>query len=582
MQYAVSNNFGSLTTKGNTEIYGSQGQVAFDIWYGMNKNGLYDDGVKVNLGMGTLVDGTIEIGAAERAANSTMSGKIQLKGLEDATLQNNTIKLTSDIWFNGLKVAEGQTVNFDLNGKTFHVSNGTVGSTGTQTNGFQLLKNSTVTFKNGTLTSDVAKLLIQNYSNLTLDKMVVDGTSLAGSKPYTLSTNNGATLVKDTTIIGNSNGFAFDVCSFGSYTSNAVTVEGDSVINGKIELSRTNTASLALNLNGGTFSNASIVVAADGDAAVVTKAGAVTLAAPAGYKWSNNKLVKEDKKIQAAVTAPTSQTVDQSKFVIANTNDSNKNVVSEKIESIAAAMNAILDAAPAADVSKVETALDGTLTLDTKPTGMKATVSNNKITVSSYTFDVSPRKNGEAVGGNNNAFKSGVTFRLPLPYFTSSQAVVTHGEDAPVVYTVKGSNPEDKYIEVTATHFSEFKVEGITITIEDNCECLNIPQVQTAKIQGQNILRVIWHVLDASDIYPVESAGAYFVSWGKFKESSSLSTINSFSVKTVETLSTIDSADDFEFYIQADLENIPDNGKVYAIPFVSTYTVLDAAVPCQW
>ena len=40
-----------------------------------------------------------------------------------------------------------------MNGHTYTVSKPTVGSSGTETNGLQLLKGSTVTFKNGTLNS---------------------------------------------------------------------------------------------------------------------------------------------------------------------------------------------------------------------------------------------------------------------------------------------------------------------------------------------------------------------------------------------------------------------------------------------
>ena len=61
-----------------------------------------------------------------------------------------------------------------------------------ETNGFQLLQNSDITFKNGTIKSDKAVILIQNYSNLTLD-----GVSLEGGKltQYTLSNNNGNTVI---------------------------------------------------------------------------------------------------------------------------------------------------------------------------------------------------------------------------------------------------------------------------------------------------------------------------------------------------------------------------------------------------
>src|SRR5699024_7060389 len=58
---------------------------------------------------------------------------------------------------------------FDLKGFTYTVTNPTSGSSGTETNGFQLLQNSIVTFKDGTLSSELGNIIIQNYSDLTLD-----------------------------------------------------------------------------------------------------------------------------------------------------------------------------------------------------------------------------------------------------------------------------------------------------------------------------------------------------------------------------------------------------------------------------
>lgn len=700
-------------------------------------------------------------------ASATEGNVAKIGGTEYETLaaavaaatDGQTVTLLRDTVGGGvmIKAADAKRITIDLDTHTYTFTDPAVGSTGTETQGFHFENGCVITVMNGTLRAaegnQQVKMLIQNYCDLTLDDVVIDGTNVNGTGCYVLSNNCGNTTIKKTTITAKDGDFAFDSCKFKKYSIPTVNVESGSKINGKIELTGgkvnlkngaivngmvrigenkagttvkdsimtiesgatvncqnsfvgvfgQNTLNIAgtvnglvatngnaynggsvinvlnganvtnnndvaiympngeLNISGGAITGATAVyfkstklnitdgtlnatgAKADysyngnggnptGDALVIDSCnypnGIISVAVSGGtFTSTNNNAVASftsqgadpvtafitggtfssdpsayvapgyaatksagvwtvAAKVQAAVTVP--ETVDPRKFVITDTNNSGNNVASEKIGSIAAAMNAILDTTLAADVSKVETALDGTLTLDTKPTGMKARVSNDTITVSSYTFDVSPRKDGEAVNGNLEAFEVGVTFRLPLPYFTSSQAVVKHEEDAPVVYTVKGIEPEEKYIEVTATHFSEFTVEGITIEFEDPINGLfygletPIPQIQTAKIAGKNTLRVIWHVTNVGDICPVESVGAYFVSWGKFEESPSLSTNNSFSVKTRETDRTIDSVEDTEFYIQADLENIPDNGKVYAIPFVSTYTVLDAAVPCQW
>ena len=155
-----------------------------------------------------------------------------------------TIKLLKNANGDGIKVTTGKKIIFDLNNCTYNIDGTTVGSTGTETNGFQLLKGSTVTFKNGTLTSNKAKILIQNYSNLTLDQVKLDGSQIAEGN-YTLSNNCGDVLIKDSTITAPASGYAFDVYFWpdGSYTDGvSVTVE-NSTINGKIECAEDNDTS---------------------------------------------------------------------------------------------------------------------------------------------------------------------------------------------------------------------------------------------------------------------------------------------------------------------------------------------------
>lgn len=131
-------------------------------------------------------------------------------------------------------------ITFDLAGHTYTVVNPTVGSTGTETNAFQLLKGSTVTFKNGKITSSVAKILIQNYCNLTLENVVLDGSHLDYSRPYTLSLNNGkVNITGNTSILAKKGGVAFDLYYWpgGGYLDGVqVTVNTTGTISGTIEL----------------------------------------------------------------------------------------------------------------------------------------------------------------------------------------------------------------------------------------------------------------------------------------------------------------------------------------------------------
>ena len=202
--------------------------------------------------------------------NDTYVARIGTTGyvsLQDAvnavsTTEPTTITLLKDASGNGVIVPSDKNMTFDLNNCTYTIDGTTVGSTGTETNGFQLLKNSTVTFKNGTITSDKAKILIQNYSNLTLDNVTLDGTNLNASAPYTLSNNFGNTRIKDTTILAATNGYAFDLYYWpqnGYGDGVSVTVEGDSQIKGNIQYGSDNsdTQSVSekaiLNITGGTF-----------------------------------------------------------------------------------------------------------------------------------------------------------------------------------------------------------------------------------------------------------------------------------------------------------------------------------------
>ena len=162
-----------------------------------------------------------------------------LKAAFDAAENGDTIRLLDNTSGDGIVVKSGSNFTVDFGGFTYTVDGELVGSTGTETNAFQLLKDSTITFKNGKITSSKAKILIQNYSNLTLDGIELDGTNLQGSMPYTMSNNCGNVTIKDTIITAADNGVAFDVYGgFGSYGDVTVTVTGNSVVNGTVEVDR--------------------------------------------------------------------------------------------------------------------------------------------------------------------------------------------------------------------------------------------------------------------------------------------------------------------------------------------------------
>lgn len=152
-----------------------------------------------------------------------------------------TITLLRNASGNGIQVAGTKNITFDLGGFTYTIDGDAVGSSGTETNGFQLLKGATVKFQNGTITSTKAKILIQNYSNLTLQNVLLDGTQLNYAAPYTLSLNCGKIQITgNTSILAKPNGgVAFDLyywATNGYPEGIQVTVNTTGTISGPIEL----------------------------------------------------------------------------------------------------------------------------------------------------------------------------------------------------------------------------------------------------------------------------------------------------------------------------------------------------------
>lgn len=159
-----------------------------------------------------------------------------------------TITLLRDASGDGIIIASGRNITIDLNNHTYTIDGNTVGSSGTKTNGFQLLKGANVTIKDGKITSTKAKILIQNYCNLTLHNVVLDGRNLVGSA-YTLSLNCGKIQITgSTSILAKTGGVAFDLYYWpsGSYPEGVqVTVDTTGTISGPIELAEDETEGAA-------------------------------------------------------------------------------------------------------------------------------------------------------------------------------------------------------------------------------------------------------------------------------------------------------------------------------------------------
>ena len=156
---------------------------------------------------------------------------------------------------------DAASVEIDLGGNQWTLNdNPLFGSTGTVSQYFHLEKDATVVFRNGTLVpenSASGKMLIQNYSNLTLDGVTITGGSTC---EYVVSNNNGSCNIINSTITATEGKCAFDVFSFSSYEGVTVTVDGESVIYGRVEFGGDNNKMNGrLIVNGGTF-NGNLIV----------------------------------------------------------------------------------------------------------------------------------------------------------------------------------------------------------------------------------------------------------------------------------------------------------------------------------
>ncbi len=164
------------------------------------------------------------------------------------------IILYKDIQDMGIQIKSSKNIVFDLNGHTYTVIS-SVGSNGTETNAFQLLKDSTVLFKNGTINLDKSNLqwngngkticrMFQCYAALTLEDMTIDGKNIYGNFDYLLSFNNQpCNIIGNTNIIlKNKNGIAFDADGgWGNYNEGVntlVTVNTTGTIEGYIALGK--------------------------------------------------------------------------------------------------------------------------------------------------------------------------------------------------------------------------------------------------------------------------------------------------------------------------------------------------------
>jgi len=166
-----------------------------------------------------------------------------LKAAIEAVADGGTIVLTADVNNgDGIVVTSGKNFTLDFAGHTYTITQKVVGSAGTENQCFQLLKDSTITMKDGAIVANCtgALMIIQNYCNLTLDNMKLDATAGNNNVGYVVSNNCGNVVIKNgTTITAKTTGVAFDVYGgFRDYGDVSVTLEAGATVNGKVEVAR--------------------------------------------------------------------------------------------------------------------------------------------------------------------------------------------------------------------------------------------------------------------------------------------------------------------------------------------------------
>ena len=233
MKTTAGNDYQDLTLDGITiTVYATQDTVEFDSF-----DDKYDEGATLPE-IRTVTDAaTIADSAADLATAGNKNVVVSV-----AQDMNNTA---------GIKTAKGNTLTMDLNGKSVGVSYGQ-GSTNTTTNGMQLLQGSTVTLKNGTYKANHGNdadhniaILIQNYSNLTIENCTLDmreANDTAGNSKgtsYALSTNCGKVVIKGETNIyaRNNTEYALDVMHWEnpSYKDEGTSVTFDETMTGTVD-----------------------------------------------------------------------------------------------------------------------------------------------------------------------------------------------------------------------------------------------------------------------------------------------------------------------------------------------------------
>ena len=273
---STSSSYGEISISGGN-IKTADNRAVFDFKSSNNEvaisGGTFSSSVEQYLPEGSVL---IQDKDGEVIADKTKTAVVAINGVGFTSMgaaikavgDGGTITVLQDITNAvGIAVDSGKNFTIDFAENDYILVGPGAGSSGTETNGFQLLKDSTIVFKDGTIkiadNANGIKRIIQNYANLTLENMDIYAENQAGGEDYALSFNNGTITFKGDTNIYTSdpeNTTVFDVYYWAGSYEDGVRVIFDNTFDGTIEgtilYDSTDATKAKLEINGaGVFEN---------------------------------------------------------------------------------------------------------------------------------------------------------------------------------------------------------------------------------------------------------------------------------------------------------------------------------------
>ena len=252
-------------------------------------------------------NGTVVINNDTAVASVDGVGYTTLKAAIENVATNGTITILRDIPDAiGISVPTGKNFTIDFAGHTYTLTDPGAGSSGTETNGFQLLKDSTIVFKNGTIKiaegAKNIKRIIQSYANVTFEDMNFYAENQVDGENHALSFNYGNVVFKGDSniyVTDPSDTIAFDVCRWtaGGYEEVSVTFTDDysGTVQGTIIYDSNDGKKGKLNIegNGGTFTKIDTSAGSDTAAATGISVSGGKYATAPDSEWLDDSLNAE-------------------------------------------------------------------------------------------------------------------------------------------------------------------------------------------------------------------------------------------------------------------------------------------------